>query len=75
MINSNYPDSVSADLAYQDYLDQLWYEKYTRLQEDIEENFGKLRETYQLLEKEYRDLGENEVKDSLIEFLKTKVKH
>lgn len=75
MIKSNYPDSVSADLAYQDYLDQLWYEKYTRLQEDIEENFGKLRETYQLLEKEYRDLGEDEVKDSLIEFLKTKVKH
>ena len=74
MIKSNYPDSVSADLAYQDYLDQLWYEKYTKLQEDIEENFGNLKETYQLLEKEYKDLGEDEVKDSLIEFLRTKIK-
>lgn len=72
MINSDYPDSVTADLAYHDYLEQLWYDKYMRLQDEIEENFKDLKETYQRLEDEYGDLGDDEVQDSLIEFLRTK---
>lgn len=72
MIKMDYPDSVTADLAYHDYLEQLWYDKYMRLQDEIEENFKDVRETYQRLEDEYGDLGDDEVKDSLIEFLRTK---
>lgn len=75
MIKSDYPDSVTADLAYHDYLEQLWYDKYTRLQEHIEENFKDLREVYQRLEDAYEDLGDDEVKDCLIEFLRTKKQH
>ena len=38
----------------------------------MEENFKDVRETYQRLEDEYGDLGDDEVQDALIEFLRTK---
>lgn len=65
-------DSVELDLQKRDREWSKWYDRYLEMQEEIQKEFKDLRTTYQLIESNFRDVGEEEIEEYLLNFLRGK---